>query len=82
VKDTATIFRDALQLPLAERERLVVELVESLGFESPPGALSDGELARKISERLADLDAGRARLIDSGEAIARGRANLRRRLRP
>ena len=40
---------------------------------------SQDDLAARIEQRLADIDAGRAKLIDSRDALVQGRANLRRR---
>jgi hypothetical protein len=81
MKDADSILREALDLPVDERERLALKLMESLGNERPPGVVSPDDLAGKINERLADIDTGRAMLVDSKDALAKGRAKLRRRPR-
>jgi putative addiction module component (TIGR02574 family) len=81
MKDGDSILKKALALPLEERGRLALRLMESLADERPPGIVSEDELADTINERLADIDAGRAKLIDTKKALAKGRAKLRRRRR-
>lgn len=81
MKNADSILKKALALPTEERERLALRLMESLGGDRPPGVVSEDELADTIDERLADLDAGRAKLIDTKKALAKGRAKLRRRRR-
>ena len=82
MKDADSILKKALALPLDERERVALKLMESLGGERPPSIVTEDELADTINERLADLDAGRAHLLDAKKALANGRAKLRRRRRP
>ncbi len=81
MKDADSILKQALALPLDERERLTLKLMESLGDEPPPSVVTEDELADTINERVADIDAGRANLLDAKKALARGRAKLRRRRR-
>ncbi|MEZ0231009.1 MAG: addiction module protein [Planctomycetota bacterium] len=81
MKDADSILKKALGLPLDERERLALKLMESLGAEGAPGIVSEDELADTINERLADIDVGRAKLLDTKKALAKGRAKLRRRRR-
>jgi len=55
--------------------------MESRGDEPPPSIVTEDELADTINERLAEIAAGRANLLDAKKALARGRSKLRRRRR-
>jgi len=70
------IFEQAKSLSIEEREELAARLMETVGVSTDPQYLAawDAELA----QRIADIDAGRAKLIPAGEAlqqIRKGRAN-------
>ena len=68
------IIASALQLPLAERERIVEVLRESLIDESidhgPEEPADEVEAAwgEEIARRIADVDSGRVKTIPSAEA--------------
>jgi len=74
------IIASALQLPLAERERLVDALQESLIDQSidhgPQDPLSEVQSvwSNEIARRIADIDSGRATTIaaDEAERMIRG----------
>ena len=81
MKHADSLLKKALALPLDEREHLALKLMESLGAGRPPGIVTEDELADTINERLTDIDSGRAKLLDTKKALAKGRAKLRRRRR-
>jgi putative addiction module component (TIGR02574 family) len=68
------IIASALQLPLAERERIVEALQESLidaGLDHGPEEPADEVEAAwsdEIARRIADIDSGRVKTIPSDEA--------------
>ena len=68
------IIASALQLPLAERERIVEVLRESLIDESidhgPEEPADEVEAAwrEEIARRIADIDSGRVKTIPAEEA--------------
>lgn len=68
------IIASALQLPLAERERIVEALQESLidetidhGPEEPADEV-EAAWSEEIARRIADIDSGRVKTIPSEEA--------------
>jgi putative addiction module component (TIGR02574 family) len=73
-RTTQEIIVSALQLPLAERERIVEALQESLIDETidhgPDEPADDVEAAwsEEIALRIADIDSGRVKTIPSEEA--------------
>jgi putative addiction module component (TIGR02574 family) len=67
---------EALMLPEAERAELAHELVKSL--DAPADADVADAWDKEILRRLAEIDAGTAKLIDRGEFKRRMRARLRR----
>ena len=79
MKDVESIIKEALELPSAERGRIAARLIESLDEEGPPCRYSDAELTSKINERIAEIDAGTAKLVDGKQAIEEIRAELRKR---
>jgi hypothetical protein len=81
MKDADSIIRDALELSTAERGRVAARLIESLDDERPPCCDANDELAVKINARIADVDAGTAKLVDGKQAIEEIRAELRKRPR-
>jgi putative addiction module component (TIGR02574 family) len=64
----------AMELPEKERGALAEELIESLGPDE--GEEIDPELMAIIERRVAEIDAGTAKLIPVEESIARARAAL------
>ena len=56
---------EALMLPEAERAELAHELVKSL--DAPADADAADGWEREISRRLAEIDAGTAKLVDRDE---------------
>lgn len=74
-----SIYEDAQRLSAPDRERLLQRLIEDL--DPPEEGLDDEAWAREIERRLADLDAGRARLIDGKKAMSDLREELARRRR-
>jgi len=76
------IIASALQLPLAERERIVDALRESLIDESidhgpeEPADVVEAAWSDEIARRIADIDSGRVKTIPAEEAerIIRGDA--------
>lgn len=62
------LLNDALDLPMAERGRLVTLLIESLDSEGDAGVAEawDAEILR----RLQSIDAGEVRMIPAAEAQA------------
>lgn len=73
-----SILNDALSLPPAERGRIIQRLIESLDDGADETDTEDA-WAEVIARRLADLDAGRAKVIDGKAAIAEARQELARR---
>lgn len=72
------ILNDALALPVVERGRLVQRLIESLDDGQQEADTEDAR-AELIARRIADLDAGRAKVVDAKAAIAAARQDLARR---
>jgi putative addiction module component (TIGR02574 family) len=71
--DSATLKKlreEALTLPEEERAELAYDLIESLDSPADPDAADAWDA--EISRRLAEIDAGTAKLVD--------RAELRRRM--
>lgn len=66
------VAKEALKLSAEDREVLVEKLIASL---EPSQLLSD-EWRAEISRRLADVDAGRGRLVPADEAMARLAAHI------
>lgn len=71
---TQEIIVSALQLPLAERERIVEALQESLidavidhGPEEPADEV-EAAWSDEIARRIADIDSGRVKTIPAAEA--------------
>lgn len=68
------IIASALQLPWAERERIVEALQESLIDESidhgpeEPADEVEAAWSEEIARRIADIDSGRVKTIPSEEA--------------
>ncbi len=81
LKDVDSIIKEALELPSAERGRIAARLIESLDDASPPSRCSDDELASKINQRIAEIDAGTAKLVDGKQAIQEIRSELGKRRR-
>ncbi len=80
MKNADAIIKEALSLPLAGKALVIRRLVESLDEgEADPGA--EEAWAEVVAQRIADLDAGRAKVIDGKAAIKKARAELRRRRR-
>ena len=77
VKSVESILGDALALPPLERQRLLRRLVESLD-EDPEEPGAEDAWAELIARRIADLDAGRATVIDARDALAKARAEFRK----
>ena len=68
------IIASALELPLAERERIVEALQESLidetidhGPEEPADEV-EAAWSEEIARRIADIDSGRVKTVPSEEA--------------
>ncbi|MBX3471164.1 MAG: addiction module protein [Planctomycetes bacterium] len=77
-----SLLHDALKLPADERGVLIQRLIESL--EGPAGSADDDAedvWAEVIARRIADLEAGRARIVDAKSAIGAAREELARRRR-
>jgi len=77
------IIASALQLPLAERERIVDALQESLidetidhGPEEPADEV-EAAWSDEIARRIADIDSGRVKTIPSEEAERMIRGDVR-----
>ena len=68
---------EALKLPEADRAELAQDLVASLDGPADPEAGKAWEA--EIQRRLAEIDAGTARLVDREEFSKRMRARLNRR---
>lgn len=73
-----SILNEALSLPAVERGRLIQRLIESLDDGADEADTQDA-WADVIARRIADLDAGRAKVIDGKAAIAAARQELARR---
>jgi putative addiction module component (TIGR02574 family) len=70
------LLAEALKLSHEERERLALELYESIEAEQTPeerGAWADA-WSVEIARRLEDIDAGRVKGIPADEAMASVRA--------
>ena len=63
------------------RARADAEFARALDEEGPPCRYTDEELAPKINERIAEIEAGTAKLVDGKQAIEEIRAELRNRRR-
>jgi putative addiction module component (TIGR02574 family) len=75
-----SILNDALALPANERGRLIQRLIESLD-DGQDETDSEDAWAEVIARRIADLDAGRAKVVDAKAAIAAARQALAERRR-
>lgn len=68
------IIASALQLPLAERERIVEALQESLNDETidhgpeEPADKVEAAWSEEFARRIADIDSGRVKTIPAEEA--------------
>lgn len=69
------LFERASALPAEDRARLAEAILASLRDESEP--LPDGFWDEEIRRRVAEMDAGTARLTDGEKAFARIRQSLR-----
>ena len=77
---THEIIASALQLPLAERERIVDALQESLIDETidhgpvEPADEVEAAWSEEIARRISDIDSGRVKTIpaDEAERVIRG----------
>jgi putative addiction module component (TIGR02574 family) len=67
---------DALSLPEAERAELAHALVKSLDAPADPDAVDAWD--QEIMRRLAEIDAGTAKLIDRAEFQRRMQARIGR----
>jgi putative addiction module component (TIGR02574 family) len=73
--DTATdrLFEQALDLPPADRRDLAARLIDSLGIDSLEDEATDtpeeieAAWAEEIRRRLADIDAGKTKLMSMSE---------------
>ncbi len=65
---------EALMLPEAERAELAHELVKSL--DAPPDAAVADGWDKELLRRLAEIDAGTAKLVDRDEFRRRMQARL------
>jgi putative addiction module component (TIGR02574 family) len=65
------LVRQGRQLPPAERERLVDELLESLN--APEVAQLDAAWEKEIERRLAEYDSGAVQAIDAEVVFAKAR---------
>lgn len=81
MKDADSIIKEALALPTAERGRIAARLIESFDDEGPPLRSSDVELAAKLNARIAEIEAGTAKLVDGKQALEEIRTELRNRHR-
>jgi putative addiction module component (TIGR02574 family) len=66
------ILEQAMALPMKKRGALAEQLIESL----EPAEELDPELMATVERRLAEIDAGTAKMIPVEESIARARAAL------
>lgn len=66
----------AKTLPTQDRARLVEELLESMQGEADPGA--EAAWDREIERRVAEVEAGTAKLIPAEEVHAEARRMLNR----
>jgi putative addiction module component (TIGR02574 family) len=64
---------EAMKLPAEERARLADRLIASLSEDSE----LEEAWAAEIEKRIADIEAGRSRLVPAADAIARARAALK-----
>lgn len=67
----------AMRLSPAERQSVVLELLESL--DTPPKDSSEVRQAWKdeIAQRIREIEEGKVQLVDAREAVARLRQELR-----
>jgi putative addiction module component (TIGR02574 family) len=70
----AELFREALALPSEERAQLASSLIDSL--ESAPDAHVEAAWQEEIARRIADVSAGRARMIPWEEVRRKARGIL------
>lgn len=76
-----SLLHDALRLPADERGVLVRRLIESLDEPAEAEDGAEDAWAEVIARRIAELDAGRARVVDAKSAIAAAREEMARRRR-
>jgi len=67
----AELVRQGRQLPPADRERLVEELLESLN--APAVEALDAAWEQEIERRLAEFDSGAVQAIDAEVVFAKAR---------
>lgn len=70
------ILLDALALPVAERGRLIERLIESLDESGQDETDTEDAWAEVIALRIAELDAGRVKIVDAKATIAAARQEL------
>jgi hypothetical protein len=72
-----SVLKDALALSPEDQARLLRELIDRLGPRAPLG--DEDLVAERLARRIAALDAGTEPVLDAKEALAKARAQLRRR---
>ena len=72
------IFDLAMRLPESQREELAILLLDTLESDPPPGLKSEAEWLATIHQRMEDVDAGNAKVVDLDEAMRRIRSGRER----
>ncbi len=75
--DATDLLQQAMHLPVKARAKLAAKLIGSLDEEEPDTDV-DAAWAVEIDRRLAEVDAGTAKLVPAEEALRRVRAKIRR----
>lgn len=76
MKDAESILKEALELPVDERIRVALQLMDSIDDRSPHADAEEAWTA-EIERRMAALEAGTAKTMSAREAIERARERLR-----
>lgn len=71
-----SVLNAALALPVDDRSRLIQRLIETLEGDDDASHGAEDAWAEVVERRVADLDAGRAHVIDGKAAIAKARQEL------
>ena len=76
--DRSELLTEALQLSPSDRAALAADLIGSLDEAEEPDATIEAEWRAEIARRLAEVEAGTAKLIPAAEVLAQVRDVIRR----
>lgn len=77
MRNADSILKDALELPIEERIRIALELMESVD-DRPSHPDAEEAWVAEVNRRIVALEAGTAKTMSAKDAIARARQRLRK----